>query len=143
LSAKIAIFLTILMFHIIVNAAEPNLGDARLFFSSEQRASMLSSKVKDSASTSIPTKSSTPIKTRPIVKLPDFVISGTLETSDSITLFLNGLPCEQLLLDDDLPKAIDCQHLAELTPPVKSILRIGKRKLRIKLSSGDFLMIDW
>jgi len=78
LSAKIAIFLTILMFHIIVNAAEPNLGDARLFFSSEQRASMLSSKVKDSASTSIPTKSSTPIKTRPIVKLPDFVISGTL-----------------------------------------------------------------
>lgn len=140
---KIAIFLTILMSHIVVNAAEPNLGDARLFFSSEQRAAMLSSNVKDSASTSIPAKSSTPIKTRPIVKLHDIVISGTLETSDSITLFLNGLPCEQLLLDDDLPKAVDCQHLAELTPHVKSILRIGKRKLRIKLSSGDFLMIDW
>ena len=146
---------------LVVNAAEPGLGDRRLFFSGQERRAMAHTDdgLNGTQSTSAPSnerrRTDNPArseseasvsKRRPAGRLPDrksdLVVNGFIEASGYLTLFVNGKPCQRLSLVVEHPQEIHCDPLQARPRPSLSLVQVDAYQFAIEKADGNVIFLD-
>ena len=145
---------------LMVSANEPSLGDRRLFFSAQERKAMeVADKVlvlestasggsKESrvdnkvVSASIAAQSSLHLSKKAPDQQSDYFVNGFIEMSDFLTIFVNGRPCEKVILTQEIQQQIRCDKFAGKLLTILVLERIGEFQLAVKASDGKIVIIN-
>ena len=145
---------------LIVSANEPSLGDRRLFFSAQERKTMgmagegsgLESAASDRSkgnrandkieATTVAAQSSPHSSKKTSDQQSDYIVNGFVETSDFLTLFVNGRPCEKISLALEAQLPINCDQFPGRSLPTLTLEKIDEYHLAVKISDGKVVTIS-
>ena len=144
----------------MVSANEPSLGDRRLFFSAQERKAMeitgkvlgLESTASDGGkesrvgnkvvSASIAAQSSLHLSNKSPDQHSGFLVNGFIEMSGFLTIFVNGRPCEKIILTLEIQQQVRCDQVAGRLLPTIMLERMDDYHLAVKASDGKIVIIN-